>query len=164
MLTSINNEIQKLLDVDHLDRLDEDTLRKAANDLHGEMLLEHFITLAFRYKNYVEYANNIRANYKHDIELISDKLIEEANERQWCGLYDDFVAKLNGRLIQPLKTRQREYKVTRRFTATATHYVTACNEEEAEEIVENNYSTYEAEIYHVDDVDVELDNTEIEEV
>lgn len=54
------------------------------------------------------------------IRMIGEALREEAEERDWCSEYDEFVKKLNERLPNgvELPTRQREFRVS--FVVTAT--------------------------------------------
>lgn len=46
-----------------------------------------------------------------DRALIEERLHAEANDREWCELYDEFVARLNGDLSVPIKPRARTASV-----------------------------------------------------
>lgn len=56
----------------------------------------------------------VSASSRHvaDIEAIGKALIEEANDRDWCEIYDTFVNMLNRSLTQPLPLRTRMYRVS----------------------------------------------------
>jgi chromosome segregation ATPase len=55
-----------------------------------------------------------------DIELIGEKLTEEAEERGWCDEYDELVSGLNRYLSVPLEERVNDYTVEFRVTMTIT--------------------------------------------
>lgn len=57
-----------------------------------------------------------RRAHRADIETIGDKLIEEADDRGWCSVFDNVVGELNASLNVPLSTRERDYLVTIRPT------------------------------------------------
>jgi hypothetical protein len=61
-----------------------------------------------------------RAEHEADIERISSMLLAEAEQRDWCTQYDDFVEKLNNLLNIPLETRHRDYTAEIRVTVSYT--------------------------------------------
>lgn len=49
------------------------------------------------------------------ITIIADELLQEAEMRDWCSEYDEFVARVNGRLpaeVPALRACERTYEVT----------------------------------------------------
>lgn len=60
-------------------------------------------------------------NHIRDIDYIGEMLMKEANERDWCAQYDDFVDLLNRDLRHPLPTREQDYEaeITLHITFTA---------------------------------------------
>lgn len=82
-----------------------------------------------------------------DWDKLSDELIEEANTRGYCGVYDDLIEKVNGIITTgQLKTRERtftlEYGVTTTITAIIEVEVTARSWEEARDLFEDCPSDY----------------------
>ena len=118
------------------------------------------------HRDYLEACTSIteaRATHEKDVELIGQALIQEADERGWCDIYDAWIKKLNDKLYYDLPTREREYVVTRTFEVVVKVNVTAVNEDDAREKAEAMYSSYEGEIENegihsasLEDVDVEL--------
>lgn len=53
-----------------------------------------------------------RELHRGDIETIGERLISEANDRSWCGQYDEIVDELNRDLSVELPTREKEYTVS----------------------------------------------------
>lgn len=76
-------------------------------------------------------------NGQRAVELIGERLMQEADKRGWCSEYDSFVDDINGELPHgfELPVREREYEV--RWTQTVTVNVdmtatfTASDEDEA---------------------------------
>jgi hypothetical protein len=56
------------------------------------------------------------AYHQADIDLLSERLIQEANDREWCETYDDVVADINQHLHRPLDTRIASQQLTVRVT------------------------------------------------
>lgn len=73
------------------------------------------------------------SDHRSDIERIGEALIDEANERGWCSIYDEFVKNLNRSLTEELPVRRRSYDVDVTVTYTVTVTVSAVSEEEAED-------------------------------
>lgn len=59
-----------------------------------------------------------RQRHYADIALISEKLIEEANDRGWCAEYDTVVDELNEELNVKIDVREREFTVEVAVTLT----------------------------------------------
>lgn len=82
------------------------------------------------------------------IEIIGERLIQEAERRGWCDEFDSIIDDVNAELPGSfaLPTREREYEVeieveaTVTFTHTVT--VTARNEDEARDNVEYDLNAY----------------------
>jgi hypothetical protein len=86
-----------------------------------------------------------------DIKLISDALLEAAEDRDWCSMYDNFIQELNTRLNVELEERKRKYEVDIEVTETRTQTVTvtveARSEQDAQELVmEDAFNYYEDEL------------------
>lgn len=79
------------------------------------------------------------------ISKIGDRLIQESNDRNWCGEFDEIIDDVNGALPHwlQLPTRDRDYTVSWTETYTVTvrrsSTVTARNEEQACEIAADSY-------------------------
>jgi hypothetical protein len=79
--------------------------------------------------------HNYECTRKHqeDIARIGDRLIQEAKEREWCNIYDDFVADLNDYLHIELPARRKMHKMTMTFTVTVATSFQATPGDEANE-------------------------------
>lgn len=80
--------------------------------------------------------SRVRAEHASDIEVIGNALQEEAESRDWCSEYDEFVEGVNMRLSMELPVREREYEVEIDVTYRMTVSVTARSEDEALEAAE----------------------------
>lgn len=90
-----------------------------------------------------DYTNKVA----QDMRVLSDKLIEEANRRNWCDEYDEIVDALNGLfLVLSIDQRTREYEVevvlSGTITACTTVIVTAGSREDAEQLVREDIDAY----------------------
>lgn len=74
---------------------------------------------------------NSRRNHQSDIKMIGKALIEEANDRDWCNLYDKFVSSLNNKLSVTLEERSHDYEVTATFIVTVSTTISARDEDDA---------------------------------
>lgn len=98
-----------------------------------------------------------RGEHKKDIDYIGRCLIDQANERGWCNLYDDFVNELNGHILYSLPVRHRDYLVTFDMNVSLEIIVEASSEDEARELAEGqldvaqffNYSSFDLGSYHI---------------
>ncbi len=74
------------------------------------------------------------------LDYVAEALLAEAEERDWCSEYDEFVNKVNNHLGYTVLTpRSREYEVT--YTVTFT--VEARDEDEAQETADEYMSAAE---------------------
>jgi hypothetical protein len=91
-------------------------------------------------------SNQSSESHINDINKISDALLKEADDRDWCSAYDDFVEELNQSLSVELKMREKEYEVDIEVTETRTQMVTvsikARSEEHAKELVMDSPADY----------------------
>lgn len=127
------------------------------------------ITLSSGNKYYSEAEYNVwRDRYekvKADFNIVSNALLEEAEERDWCSDYNEFVERVNEHLnIMQLETMEKEYEVevelTRTQSVTTYVTVTAANATLAEQIVEGmRFDTIVEE--NVSDEDWNDDETEV---
>ena len=108
---------------------------------------------------YLERITNLQRAHARDIQLIGEALIEEANNRQWCSEYDEFVSRLNGRLTHDLPVREFEKEVFLTYTVKLSFNVSATNDDDAadkaqelaEEFLDNSDEIHE---YDFEDSDV----------
>jgi hypothetical protein len=88
-------------------------------------------------------ANNRLHWYQLDVEHISDALIEEANDRDWCSIYDEFVRKLNASLtIARLVDRIQTFSVEHTYAVTITSSCEAHSADEAEQMARHEYNNF----------------------
>ncbi len=71
------------------------------------------------------------AKHRADIAAIGERLIAEAEDRDWCDTYDDVIKDLNQGLNVKLKVRVQPYVVDTIYTVTVRTTVTATDEDEA---------------------------------
>ena len=116
----------------------------------------------------------MKRDYSSDIDLIGTMLVEEANSRGWCSEYDYFVDKFNSdSKVATIDPREKEYDVTVDVTVTMTVPITICvtarSEEDAEQIVNDDASSYihdstvESEV-HGGDWGISIDDYNVSEV
>jgi hypothetical protein len=75
-----------------------------------------------------------RRQHREDIATIGDRLLSEAEDRDWCSEYDSMVEELNAALTVELPVRKRDYTV--RVTAYVDITVTAADEDDARDQAE----------------------------
>jgi hypothetical protein len=80
-----------------------------------------------------EELRNAEQRHRADIERIGERLIEEAEQREWCGEYDAIVDDLNRSLQVELPRRMRQYRVTEQWVVTVQTITEASDEDEARE-------------------------------
>ncbi|GIM98047.1 hypothetical protein [Paractinoplanes toevensis] len=73
--------------------------------------------------------------HRDDITLIGEKLIAEADDRDWCEVYDEFVDYLNINLHVELPLRERDFTVTAMVELRVD--VTATSEGQARDLAED---------------------------
>jgi hypothetical protein len=61
--------------------------------------------------NLRERLDQARDAHRRDIETIGDALIEQAEDRGWCEIFDSVVEELNGNLSIPLRVRARDVTI-----------------------------------------------------
>lgn len=131
------------------------------------------ITLSSGNKYYSEAEYNVwRDRYervKADFKIVSEALLREAEERDWCSDYNNFVEDVNEHLtIMQLQTLEKDYEVevelTRTQTVTAYVKISAKSAEEAEQLTENlSFDDIVAESVSEDDWDTDDYNIEIKD-
>lgn len=106
--------------------------------------------------------------HERDIELISEALLGQANDRDWCSEFDDFVENLNKSLSVELKKREKEYEVeievTQKRTQRVTVTINANSEAHARELIEDDPSNYYEEKISDYDWDIEDEDSDIVDV
>lgn len=93
------------------------------------------------------------ANHELDIERIGERLMEEAENREWCSVYDEVINDLNRRLNVELPTREREFTVEVDVSGTVRVTVTTSTENDAIELAREMINFYH---WDTNDSDVEL--------
>lgn len=63
-----------------------------------------------------------RDAHRRDIETIGDALIEQAEDRGWCEIFDEVVQELNGNLSIPLRVRARDVTIYLSDDEGTNHY------------------------------------------
>jgi hypothetical protein len=104
-----------------------------------------------------------RDTHMKDIEYIGQALIDQANDRGWCDMYDDFIREINDELHYSLPVRNRDYLVTLDMNVSIEIVVNAGDEDQAKELAEGqldvrqffNYSSFGLGSYHIHGVNVE---------
>ena len=83
-----------------------------------------------------EQLRTARRHHQEDIDKIGERLIQEAEEHEWCGQYDAVIHDLNRGLHVELPIREHEYAVTGTWTVTVpfTRYYTASDADAAVEM------------------------------
>lgn len=119
-------------------------------------------------ETYEARSNRSRESHERDIELIGTALLQEAEDRDWCSAYDDFVEELNNKLSVELKTREHEYEVeievTQKRTQRVTVTITARTESHARELIEDDPSNYYESKISDYDWDVEDEDSDIVDI
>lgn len=109
-----------------------------------------------------------RTKHERDIELIGNALLQEAEDRDWCSAYDDFIEVLNRSLTVELKSREHEYEVeievTRKQVQRVTVTVTARDEDHARELINDDPSNYYEDQIDENDWEVEDEDSDITDV
>jgi hypothetical protein len=104
-----------------------------------------------------------RNNHADDISAISTALMQEAEERDWCSVYDNFVSDLNSRLHVELATRVCDYNVELVVQVKFTGNFEASNADDAIDAARDSFTAYSyggAEL-SVDDYDFIETNAEV---
>lgn len=92
-----------------------------------------------------------RYDYAIDfINTVSERLIEEANNRNWCSDYDDIVDEVNAKSGMPgvimLREREQEYtfdvRIEARVNVTTEVKIMARSQEHAEDLISQDVESY----------------------
>lgn len=87
-----------------------------------------------------ENAQDIVVRLNNDLTTISHALATEAERRNWCSAYEDFIDAVNVDLTEwELPTRRVDYGITLVYTVELRTQVAALNEDEAETIADRLY-------------------------
>lgn len=100
-------------------------------------LTTHITALERRLAGALDYNNQVLERHKQDINRIGQELIEEADDREWCDIYDQFVDELNRYLHLKLPVRAKEHRLTIEYRLVLTHDFTATPGENANDMAEN---------------------------
>ena len=78
----------------------------------------------------------LRSDVAHDVDRLSDRLIDEADRRGWCEQYDEIIEDVNTHMrCIAIRTRQQDYEIEVAITGTMTIHktvtVNARNRDEA---------------------------------
>jgi len=95
--------------------------------------LEMLNRLRTMYSSINTQLNVVRNNYSSDIEKIGERLISEAEDRGWCGVYDEVIEDLNSHLYMELPSRERTFVYRAKYTVYVEVEVESTNENDAEE-------------------------------
>lgn len=91
--------------------------------------------------------NQLRATVNTDCGFLSDELIDQANSRGWCEVYDDIVNKVNDRMqVVQIRVREQEWEIpvtiSGSFSFERGLVVTATTREQAVENVNDDIHSY----------------------
>jgi hypothetical protein len=86
--------------------------------------------------------DNARNHHADDISAIGTALMQEAEERDWCSVYDNFVKDLNSRLHVELDTRVQDYDIELVVQVKFTGTFEASCEGDALELARDSFSAY----------------------
>lgn len=91
-----------------------------------------------------------KANHQKDIETIGNALIEEAEQRDFCSDYDNFIDELNEKLTIDLPVRKKTFQVTIEITRTISTSVTVevecSHEEDVNDLINEDDSIWQDEL------------------
>lgn len=121
-ITTLQNRLAEALDTSVDDRL-------AAANAELDLVRAKF-----------ENAQDIVVRLNNDLTTISHALATEAERRNWCSEYEDFIDAVNVDLTEwELPTRHVDYGITLVYTVELRTQVAALNEDEAETIADRLY-------------------------
>lgn len=123
-------------------------IQELRNLYHAEMLKVHELEqsterMRVDKNTAVQARNDCRRQHEADIELISNSLIYEADQRNWCNEYDKFIAVNNQHLNVKLSQRWTEWNVTLTYSVTVTRDFMAVEREDAIDLMENEFDLAE---------------------
>ena len=86
------------------------------------------------------------ADSTNDFDRLCEALLREAEDRDWCSMYDDFVADVNRTLtVHTIPTREQEFDVTMTVQVTLTTTVNTSRddvEDTVREMLAHHGSSY----------------------
>ena len=112
-------------------------------------------------------AQRTLTDLRKDMDIIAEALRDEAIERDWCSIFNDFVDKVNAqlssdRLVKTFREYEVRFNLERKQTAYVYKTISATNEDEAYELADEMYSFEELseEVseygWELEDYDVEI--------
>ncbi|MEU7906401.1 hypothetical protein [Actinoplanes sp. NPDC049118] len=112
-------------------------------DVHGQQELPDVLTAAHAaVEQQRQRADAAEQRHRDDIARIGERLIQEADDRGWCRVYDRVIDELNEDLTIELPLRERVFDVT--TTIELRIRVTATSEEAARGLAEDLVRTAES--------------------
>lgn len=77
-----------------------------------------------------------RDAHQRDIDRIGERLMEEAERRDWCSEYDSIVDQINSNLSYELPVRSKDWAITYTVPVTVTVYASGRDAEAAEDSID----------------------------
>lgn len=118
-----------------------------------QRLKEDFVRMEAARSHWENVARISEKAHIDDIHKIGTALIEEATNRDWCDLYDEFVDNLNTQLNRPLEVRQHTYSVEVEYTVKVHREIDAASHDDA---VQSLRQDVEKELDDIDDVEYDF--------
>lgn len=97
-----------------------------------------------------EEVSRVRTAHVRDINTLNNALLEEAENRDWCSEFDEFVEGVNGHLNIELDGRERDFDVTVEVTYRVVRTVSARTESEAEDLATDDYVELDSLVHETD--------------
>ena len=118
-----------------------------------QRLKEDFVRMEAARNHWEHLASSYEKAHIDDIHKIGTALIEEATNRDWCDLYDEFVDNLNNQLSRPLEVRQHTYSVEVEYTVKIHREIDAATYDDA---VDSLRQDVESDFDDIDDVEYDF--------
>lgn len=154
----------------------DELIRKQAEEI--KTINEYWQSIVESSKQRIEQLNQdldkSRSNHRGDISKIGTRILQEADDRDWCDEFDDIISDLNENLTVPLQRRTRTYKVSffvrSEVSLSGTVEITAANADQAGRLLDENPYDYigdlddyiRDDIYNVEFLDASLEVNEVE--
>lgn len=129
--------------------LDVDSLRLRVTQLTDGLQAAHQRENALRDELTVtrEQLSLLRSNVRSDCTLLSQRLIDQANDRGWCSVYDEIVENLNSEFtVLAIAERETDHEIDVAVTVTyeihTTVTVRARNIDDAVDMLRNDPESY----------------------
>lgn len=95
----------------------------------------------------IQRLNTSVTNWTNDFQTYAERIMQEAIERGWCDTYESVMEDIQSRLtVAVIPEREQEYEVEVEITGeasiTRTLYVMARSQEDADELVADDISSY----------------------